>query len=848
MPENFEDNQLFRLMRTKAKQFKGTPISYIEFEAVVRSSAKEFANELNRACITFPDYTLHDSDHAFRVCMLMHLLLPPKVQKSLNVIEVGLLILSAYGHDIGMAVARSQRTLLEGSLEYRTFVLENEDRWLAAQDAESNGRASDAEFLRSLLFQDFLRGIHHRESAEKIRGKYNASLTVCGNSLAHAIAQLSQSHGEPITFVSKLTDWPVAAKFKCDLAFLAVLLRLADYLDLDPARAPESLIGLLERDNERGRREWLKHRAALFFVSPVEIRFSALFTDYFEEKALRDTLDGIEAERRMCIDFLNSRSADRYRLSLSNPLISEIRSKGYIFEKFRFSLEYHEIFSLLMGTRLYSDERIFIRELIQNALDACRFAEAANKRDNRGYEGRIIVRQRASIEHPKLGKNLTVIEVSDNGAGMTRAIISNYFMRIGKSYYRSFAFRRKELAMAPVSEFGIGILSCFIVAEYLEVETQRDPHAHPDVPDDEPRRLLLEIRGPSEYFVVRDLNPERAGTTVRLYLSQTLIPTLRDLVERFVARIPYTVELHDRDKQPEVLRSEPFDFSRLGQQLAKYPEAFGYAHRDVCFEGLFGRELHGAIRVYMFEVDGRRHIKLNNVGYFAIVGFSATGTTVVNPVVLTDELFKEVLSHLMTVQGALGDFAGSAKEDLRGIIRCFRQIGDILLTGDRSDQGAVLWNSVKAQINALKLNSGFNASPLSRPVIGELAQARDKLKAFVGGQIQVAQPTGILTQDGIRVDDMLDLRSELRLGIGYLYNLDLCGEYRVSLNAARNQVLHDKKLAALVIHIHKRVGRCLGDWFAEEGIPRDQVQRHCQGLPGTLSEELFNAYSTRLSK
>jgi len=84
MPENFEDNQLFRLMRTKAKQFKGTPISYIEFEAVVRSSAKEFANELNRACITFPDYTLHDSDHAFRVCMLMHLLLPPKVQKALT--------------------------------------------------------------------------------------------------------------------------------------------------------------------------------------------------------------------------------------------------------------------------------------------------------------------------------------------------------------------------------------------------------------------------------------------------------------------------------------------------------------------------------------------------------------------------------------------------------------------------------------------------------------------------------------------------------------------------------------------------------------------------------------------
>ena len=68
-------------------------------------------------------------------------------------------------------------------------------------------------------------------------------------------------------------------------------------------------------------------------------------------------------------------------------------------------------------------------------------------------------------------------------------------MRVGRSYYQSFAFRRKQLGFYPVSQFGVGILSCFMKSDYIEVETRPDPAVYPDGVVGE-EALKLEIRGP----------------------------------------------------------------------------------------------------------------------------------------------------------------------------------------------------------------------------------------------------------------------------------------------------------------------------------------------------------------
>ena len=49
------------------------------------------------------DFTLHDSDHSFRVAERIWEIIPPQTREILSEYELALLILSAYLHDIGMA-------------------------------------------------------------------------------------------------------------------------------------------------------------------------------------------------------------------------------------------------------------------------------------------------------------------------------------------------------------------------------------------------------------------------------------------------------------------------------------------------------------------------------------------------------------------------------------------------------------------------------------------------------------------------------------------------------------------------------------------------------------------------
>jgi HSP90 family molecular chaperone len=106
----------------------------------------------------------------------------------------------------------------------------------------------------------------------------------------------------------------------------------------------------------------------------------------------------------------------------------------------------------LLAENLYSEKRIFIRELVQNAHDAIK----RNGTDFRGGEIRIRVDPKRSL-----------ISFSDNGDGMDRAGLEDYLSTIGTGATR---LARNE---GLIGYFGIGFLSAFIVADRVEVTTKR---------------------------------------------------------------------------------------------------------------------------------------------------------------------------------------------------------------------------------------------------------------------------------------------------------------------------------------------------------------------------------------
>jgi molecular chaperone HtpG len=160
----------------------------------------------------------------------------------------------------------------------------------------------------------------------------------------------------------------------------------------------------------------------------------------------------------------------------------------------------------LLAQNLYAEPDVFLREMIQNAHDSIkRRVELAAERGESTTElppPRITV-----VADP----NAQVIEIHDNGSGLTRTEIDSYLSTIGRSGTGELRARIREAdrtrAVELIGQFGIGLLSAFIVADRVTVSTMAAGH----------EALLWESDG-GEKYTVSPGRRQQVGTTVALYL------------------------------------------------------------------------------------------------------------------------------------------------------------------------------------------------------------------------------------------------------------------------------------------------------------------------------------------
>ncbi len=181
---------------------------------------------------------------------------------------------------------------------------------------------------------------------------------------------------------------------------------------------------------------------------------------------------------------------------------------------------------LLMGERLYGDPMVALRELLQNSVDAIRHRENVELRAGNTFQPKITI---------ELVGNRLVVE--DNGMGMDENILKNYFTQIGRSYYSSPEFRIQHLDMDTVSEFGIGILSLFMIADYFEVESRRRSEEMDAVPG----AIHLEVPSAYDYFVLHSSSHPQVGTRITAHLKQNHALSLDDFYNT-ISRIALFVE------------------------------------------------------------------------------------------------------------------------------------------------------------------------------------------------------------------------------------------------------------------------------------------------------------------
>ena len=112
---------------------------------------------------------------------------------------------------------------------------------------------------------------------------------------------------------------------------------------------------------------------------------------------------------------------------------------------------------------LYSDQEIFLREIVSNAVDATqKLKTLSSVGEFKGELGDLTV-------HVKLDESAGTLTISDRGIGMTAEEIDKYINQIAFSGAEEFVEKYKNDTAAIIGHFGLGFYSSFMVSKKVEI-------------------------------------------------------------------------------------------------------------------------------------------------------------------------------------------------------------------------------------------------------------------------------------------------------------------------------------------------------------------------------------------
>jgi len=174
-------------------------------------------------------------------------------------------------------------------------------------------------------------------------------------------------------------------------------------------------------------------------------------------------------------------------------------------EKGSISIHTENIFPIIKKF-LYSDNEIFLRELVSNAVDATqKMKRLSSLGQHNGELGDLTIQ----IAVDEAAKTITI---SDRGLGMTAEEVKKYINQIAFSGAEEFVEKFKEAKDASeiIGRFGLGFYSAFMVADKVEIQTLSYQEGA------EPARWICD--GSTEFEITEGNRTDR-GTDVILYIN-----------------------------------------------------------------------------------------------------------------------------------------------------------------------------------------------------------------------------------------------------------------------------------------------------------------------------------------
>ena len=197
---------------------------------------------------------------------------------------------------------------------------------------------------------------------------------------------------------------------------------------------------------------------------------------------------------------------------------------------------------------LYSDQEIFLRELVSNAMDAThKIKTLGNIGEYKGEVGDLNV----SI---RLDEDKKQIVISDQGIGMNEEEIRKYINEVAFSGAEDFVSKYQDQVKDKggiIGHFGLGFYSSFMVAEKVEIITK----SYREGAD----TIRWECSGSPDYTLEKHPTQRQRGTDIILHISEDSKEFLAEnrisqLLEKYCKFMPIPIQFGE--KEIEVPKAE----------------------------------------------------------------------------------------------------------------------------------------------------------------------------------------------------------------------------------------------------------------------------------------------------
>ena len=474
-------------------------------------------NALKSVSINYTHFSEHDASHSQTIIDKIEMLLGDRI-KNLSPTDTWLILHAAYTHDLGMLLKMKDLEVAWKSEEFKEFLEQarnetDEDLKEAIEAIYNLEKYKDSYYnsLKIYKYVNLINQSYFRRKHSNISEQYLTSLgenlkidLTCNGrinaNLFYLLGEICGLHTANENEILRL-DYETNG-FSTDYAhprFVAVLLRLGDLLDIDNGRFNPFTALVAGDPPEQTKPHIEKHQSTRhLLITPEKIEFRSNCSSNEAYREIRNTIKWLEKE----IEFLTlnwskivpknfggyAPKFDKKELLLKG--IPDI--EGTTDLKLQISQE--KAFDIIEGYNIYDDKFVFIREVIQNALDATKlklwqdlkngiydFAIKRkdvlnNLRELKPFDlsEEIYKNYMINIDLRTLDNGDVEFKIQDRGIG----IDVEGFKRISQVAMSNTDYRilKKDISemprwLRPTAGFGIGMQTIYLVADSFKIIT-----------------------------------------------------------------------------------------------------------------------------------------------------------------------------------------------------------------------------------------------------------------------------------------------------------------------------------------------------------------------------------------